>query len=279
MSNYFDGLIRASGLAAGSYPPVATDHGITEIEVQHDAPPAATLAATPVSTAPAMAEAPGTNTRQTGIDTPPPVAATTPVPVTLEPAARAPAVSIGAKYEELVSTQSKLAPSEPSARPYSDSQDLGQAMVHAALRWVVADAQIILASPEIAPMPSPTLPIPVVDMPSGAIAVPATPSVRGAEVPPAPTAATILSPKVLTPTRITPIGHPKSTVHLPHRPSTTLQPTAKEEAVEIAIGAIHLRVDSPPPQTVVQAPAPTPRPPVDRPPPRSALTRRALRRL
>lgn len=88
MSNYFDGLIRASGLAAGSYPLPAAYHGITEIEAQHDAPPAAIPAATPASPAPAVAEAEETNARQTGIDAPPPVAAATPAQAMVHAALR-----------------------------------------------------------------------------------------------------------------------------------------------------------------------------------------------
>ncbi|MGH8581315.1 MAG: hypothetical protein ACREWG_00705 [Gammaproteobacteria bacterium] len=154
-----------------------------------------------------------------------------------------------------MSTNSPQAPSEPSTRPQSDPQDVGQAMVHAALRWVTAEVQTPGAPTEIE------------------IALEQPPRAG-----PAPDAAT-RPPEALTPLRVAPI-RPSESIELPPPwASGKRRPATHEETVEIAIGAIHLRVDAPPPQTVVQAPAPTPRPTADRPPPRSALTRRVLRRL
>ncbi|MFH0344342.1 MAG: hypothetical protein ACHBNF_19985 [Chromatiales bacterium] len=252
MSNYFDGLIRASGLGPSSAPR-AGDHGITEVDAQHAAPPVAKPAATPAATAPAVAQAPTRNTRQTGIDTAPPVAAVTPTPVTLESPASVPPKSVADEHAEPVSTRTLLVPSGPSARPEPDAQDVGQAVVRAALRWVTADVQTQGArtETEIAREPAP----------------PAEP---------APDA----KPHMLQmPMRVEPVRHPETTDRLPHRPIVTHQPTAKEDVVEISIGAIHLRVDAPSPQTVVQAPVPTTRSAADRPPPRSALSRRVLRRI
>lgn len=228
MSNYFDALIRASGLAAGSQRPPAVYHGIIEIEAQHDAPPAAI-----------------------------------------------PAASIGDKDGGLVSTHSPLMPSDPDARPLSDSQDLGQAMVHAALRWVTADGDSPGALTAVALESAP--PNPVQALTTNNITAPARPAASQPGAEPM-TGVTTRLPEASIPLRVAPIRHPESTDRLPHRPSGTRQPPAKEEVVEVSIGAIHLRVDAPPPQTVVQAPAPPPRPPPDRPP-RSTLSRRTLRRL
>lgn len=227
MSNYFDGLIRASGLAAGSYPLPAAVHGMIEIEAQHDAPPTAI-----------------------------------------------PAASIGDKDEELVSTDSPLMPSDLDARPLSDSQDLGQAMVHAALRWVMADGDSPGALTAVALESAPPNPV---QASTNNITAPVRPAASQPGAEPM-TGVTTRLPEAPIPLRVAPIRHPESTDRLPHRPSGTRQPPAKEEVVEVSIGAIHLRVDAPPPQTVVQAPAPSPRPPPDRPP-RSTLSRRALRRL
>lgn len=279
MSDYFGSLIRASGLAAGSHPPVAADHGITEIEIQPDAPPAAI---TPVT------EGPRTNTQPTEIITPRPVA----TPTLPAPAIREHAAPPGTEHTELASDrplpaspapapdprgETSMAPGLPtspalSPRPQEAAPDPGQGMVHAALRWVTADVPSPSASTEVPPEPTP--PIPAQELTTHKITPPTRPSVNPPEAGPVP-GATTLPPEATIPLRVAPIRHPAST----YPPPPWASATRRDEEVEITIGAIHLRVDAPPPQTVVQAPAPIPRPPVDRPPPRSALTRRALRRL
>lgn len=286
MSNYFDGLIRASGLAAGSYPPVATGHGITEIEVQQDAPPATTSPVTQV---------PRTNTQRTEITTTPPVATTT-MPVS---AIREYSAPLRREYPELASDrplpvapasapdprgETSMAPGLPTPpasasgpRPQESAPDPGQAMVHAALRWVAADVQSLSASTEIALTPEPTPPIPAQELTTHKITPATRPSVSAPEAGPAP-GATTLPPEALTPLRVAPIRHLEPIDQPSPWASGTRRPASHDETVEITIGAIHLRVDAPPSQTVVQAPAPPPRPPVDRPP-RSALSRRALRRI
>lgn len=234
MSNYFDGLIRASGLAAGSYPPVAADHGITEIEVQHDAPPSAT---SPVT------EEPRTNDQRADFITPPPMA----TPTLPAPPIREDAAPPRKAYTGLASDRSLPASPAQSPQPQSDLPDLGQAMAHA-LRWVTADVESPSALTEIALEPAP------------------------------PNLPQALTTHGITPLRVAPIRQPESIDQTSPWASGTRRPATHDETVEISIGAIHLRVDAPPPQTVVQAPAPTPRPPADRPP-RSALSRRALRRI
>jgi hypothetical protein len=302
MSDYFGALIRASGLAAGTGPPVAADHGITEIEAQHDAPPAATSPVTagprrdtqgtevdhgiteievqhdaPPAAITPVTEGPRTDTEPTEIITPPPVA-----PPTLPaPAIREYSAPPGTAYTELASdrplaTSPLGSPLVSNPRPQEAASDPGQAMVHAALRWVTTDVPNPSASTEIAPDPTP--PIPAQELTTHKIAPPAKPSVTPPAAGPVPGAIT-LPPEAAIPLRVAPIRHPASTDQPPPWASAMRRPAGHDEEVEITIGAIHLRVDSPPPQTVVQAPAPTPRPPANRPPPRSALTRRALRRL
>ena len=65
--------------------------------------------------------------------------------------------------------------------------------------------------------------------------------------------------------------------HERNAPPEPVAPLARDEVVEFSIGAIHVRVDAPAAQTVAR-PATTPRA-VPAPPPRSALSRRALRRI
>lgn len=290
MSNYFDGLIRASGLAAGSYPPVAADHGITEIEAQHDASPAATSPVTagarrdtqgtehdaPPAAITPVAEGPRTNTQPTEIITPPPVA----TPTMPASAIREYGAPPRTERTELVSDRPLATPpaSASNPRPQSDLPDLGQAMVHTALRWVTAEVHTASALTEIEIAPERVPPKSAQALTTHGNTPPARPSVSPPEAQPVP-GATTLPPEAPIPLRVAPVRHPASTDQPPPWASATRRPATHDERVEITIGAIHLRVDSPPPQTVVQAPAPTPRPPVARPPPRSALTRRVLRRL
>lgn len=285
MSDYFGALIRASGLAAGTGPPVAADHGITEIEAQHDAPVAADHGITdievqrdaPPAAITAVAKEPRRDTQPTEIITPPRVA----TPTLPAPAIREYAAPSGTAYTALASdrplpTSPSGSPPASSPRPQEAAPKPGQAMVHAALRWVTADVPSPSASTEIAPEPTP--PIPAPKSTAHKITPPARPAISPPEAGPVP-GATTLPPEAPIPLRVAPIRHPASTDQPPPWASATRRPASHDEEVEITIGAIHLRVDSSPPQTVVQAPAPTPRPPADRPPPRSALTRRALRRL
>ncbi|SFO68894.1 hypothetical protein SAMN05216567_102104 [Variovorax sp. OK605] len=61
---------------------------------------------------------------------------------------------------------------------------------------------------------------------------------------------------------------------------TRAAPAAREEPIEVTIGAIHLHVDAPPPAAIAPAPSPPAAAPSLRTPaPRSALSRRALYRL
>jgi len=289
MSNYFDGLIRASGFALRTDPQVAADPVIIEIDVQTDAPPPAT---------PAVRAGARMDTQRSEIITPPPVAAPTlPKPAIREYAAPPRTEHTELAFDRPLPTspasapdprgETSMAPGLPTppasasnARPQAAAPDPGQAMMHAALRWVTAAVQSPSALTEIAltPEPTPPDPDPAQALTTHKITPPARPSVSPPEAGPVP-GATTLPPDAPIPLRVAPIRHPASTDQPPPWASGTRRPTTHDEEVEITIGAIHLRVDSPTPQTVVQAPAPTPRPPVDRPPPRSGLARRALRRL
>jgi len=65
-------------------------------------------------------------------------------------------------------------------------------------------------------------------------------------------------------------------------PLPPLAPPVRDEIVEVSIGAIHVRVDAPPAQTIARpalTPAASPRDAAAARPARSALSRRALRRI
>ncbi len=269
MRNYFDALVRASGRGVGIDPSAAADHGIAEIQVQHDAPPAAT---SPVMAGPRM------DTQRSEIITPPPVV----TPTLQGPAIREYSAPPSTSYTEVASDRSL--PTSPSGsapvsspRPQAAAPDPGQAMVHAALRWVTADVGSPGALTEIALTPEPTPPIPAQELTTHKITPATMPSVSAPEAQPV-AGATALLPEALTRLRVAPIRHLEPIDQPSPWAIGTRRPASHDETVEITIGAIHLRVDAPPPQTVVQAPVPTSRPPADRPP-RSALTRRALRRI
>ena len=266
MIDYFGALIRSSGLSVDSdvsagtpaetpLDPAATDYGLVEFEIQRDTTPAAT----PAVPAQAAEHAPHTGAaemRQTAI---------------------APA---RAAYVERAPARSLPASSESIARQQSHTPDLGQAMVHAAMRWVAVDTHNAITSPEIVPMPRPTPPVPAMKVASHRASALTTPLVNVEEVRTVPRATTPLPPKVVTPIRVESIEHPGSIDRAAQRATGATRPVPHEEVVEISIGAIHLRVDAPPSQTVAQAtPAPASRAMADRAPMRSGLARRALRRI
>ncbi len=281
MSDYFGALIRASGLAGRIDPPLAANHGITEIEVQQDAPPARTSPVTQV---------PRTNTQRTEIMTTPPVATTT-MPAS---AIREYSAPPRTEHTELASDrplpasapeprgETSMAPGLPTApvsasspRPQETAPDPGQAMVQAALRWVAAGDQTASSTiaPDITPSPPKAPQALAADQPSP----PARSIVSRPLVEPASPTAKL--PELAMPTRAAPIRQMEAKEQALPPVRGTRRADSREETVEVTIGAIHLRVDAPPPQTVVQSPLPTPRSTADRPPPRSALSRRALRRI
>lgn len=77
-----------------------------------------------------------------------------------------------------------------------------------------------------------------------------------------------------------PSNHRRSAASPSAERRTRAAPAAREEPIEVTIGAIHLHVDAPPPATIAPAPnPPAAAPSLRTPAPRSALSRRALYRL
>jgi hypothetical protein len=169
----------------------------------------------------------------------------------------------------------------------SPTPDVAQALVRAAMRWVAAGTP-------------PVSPVPISDVAHGV--PPREPTVRPAEehtsslatprLPgrdddgpsespdrvPAPQAPLTLPLSVA----IAATPQPFRASLIPPAPLPPAAPSVRDEIVEVSIGAIHVRVDAPPAQTVAR-PALTPAagaPGAARPgPARSGLSRRALRRI
>lgn len=170
-------------------------------------------------------------------------------------------------------------------RPLEASPVRGDELIRAAMRWVAADTHVsAVAQPG-------ALSLPTIDVgeissdaprnePAIALVTPRDDE-DDAEAPPTNAiVATPTGPMVATPERAVPT---RRSMHVPDQarvPSITTAPAPREDVVEVSIGAIHVRVDAPAAQTVV-SPAATPfGPPVGHTPPaRSALSRRALRRI
>ena len=126
-------------------------------------------------------------------------------------------------------------------------------LVRAAMQWVAADTQHARSVAQVVPPRGQSLPAPGEE--AGVIPTTQTLGERGVDIPPQ------------TPAHATPAV-----------PDT---PLARDEVVEISIGAIHVRVDAP--AQTIASPAATPPAAARRgttaTPPRSALSRRALRRI
>jgi hypothetical protein len=163
--------------------------------------------------------------------------------LTVEPAAARPSGILAAAPAPQPVTSAVPAP-QPNPKH-------GEDLVQAALRWVAADpAQADAAR---------ALPDPLLDPLSDPLRV-APP----AAIPPTPPVASLPQPAARL-------------VETPAARRTERVVPAAEAPLEVTIGAIHLRVDPPTPQTVAQAaPSATPAAPST---PHSALSRRSLRRI
>jgi hypothetical protein len=289
MSDYFDALMRTSGLSGGSSRPAAAsispgpattpeDHGIQEIEEQRVVPAAPPLSVLPPR-APgrgaAPGEAPATAARRDPEERTPdppltrPEAPGRPVPLPNQPEPPHPSALAGERtgdragperFPQLQPVQpvQPVQPEPPSAHPAS-----GPARLQAALHWIAAGERLgdtgVAAEPERAPLsaaaiPSPDAPRPGAEGPAGE-SPPARPG-REAGVPAA------LPARVLEPRRPRP------------------EP-AREDVVAVSIGAIHLRLEASQPTVAVAPSAPVP-PTAAAPAPAtagSALSRRVLWRI
>lgn len=278
MSDYFAALMRASNLFASSAVP--TPEAPLELGVEVPAPPlpatpaphpaptetqaavAASEASTPAAPVPQPAPA-----RQSHDHSRP---ATSAIRSTVAPGSRAEAATLSP-----AAAQSPLPvvalPRDGGPRPPQPDE-----RVQAAMRWVASDPQ--LAPPvQQTPKHRPAMtdiadsdPTPFAAFLHETIAPldpPRSPLDRDAASAPLPA----------------PMAMPVQTVEPARRHAEPeAQVSAAEELLEIAIGAIHLRVEAPAPRTLARpatpaAPAQQPAAPAS--PTRSGLSRRALRRL
>jgi hypothetical protein len=250
--DYFGALLRSAGHAMTATPAVmqAAGDDLVEFDVEREAPrPEARREATP-------APAPS---RTSAL---PPVVA----PVALQ---RADGELPPLPFRDTQSPATHDVPSSPQT-PLVDASPPLHAVVHAALTWVAADPRM-RAMPGTSAQEDP--PPPAAFEPS----TPAQPAEDASEEIEHLAPAHADAPDTLPAQR--PRNATRATSERRARSSTPAAPP-REEVIEISIGAIHLRVDAPAPQTIVAAPAPAPAAaPVRAPTPRSPLSRRALYRL
>src|SRR5262249_5839412 len=265
MSGYFDALMRSSGLTNEGPGPATASLQSNALEVAAD-PGAPTMEARAVA-APPM--------RPAAIRDAEPAEPVAPLPQRQERAVHQP----GHERDD-VELHRRNAPEArveltTTPRVRSDARstpDLSARLVRAAVRWIAADTSgagsVSLRAPSAAPAREDARPIPTAVPDNVREATPiATPMVveataaprEPAHVPPPVEAARAVEPRQ---------------VHT--------APVARDETVEISIGSIHVRVDAPPAQTIARPAMPSP---VNNPsrvgglPERSALSRRALRRI
>jgi hypothetical protein len=283
MSGYFGALMRSTGMAIGDRAPAMTADVPRGLELNVEHVPAATPAATPAPS-PRIAPAPL------------PVA---PVASLLNPPAPAthPTRSMDARVDEVpavpvaepsrsraTAERDSDEPRRPAPLVNQPKPDPGQALVKAAMRWVAADAQNVRTPAHVVTPPDPPLAIgdhvraeatdrrpQRLELPTIEVAPPPTTTTSG----PAPSKAV----EVRVPAEVLPVPNRRT----PPAPTLAPQPPlARDEVIEVSIGAINVRVDAPAAQTVARPAAPAPAPVTRRatsPIARSALSRRSLRRI
>jgi hypothetical protein len=275
MSGYFGALMRSSGMAIAARPPTRTPIDPRVMEIDFERP-----AALPAPAAPTA------STLQ-------PVTAT---PVSVPAPSVEPTRGMQAPDEHVHDVHARPVPEQAHTRATPDrgvdplaarpsraveppQRDLGQAVVRAAMRWVAAetphartDAPLTmdrqLASPDRG----------VEDLNTIA------PRAHRLDVEtpePNATPARTISKEVKTTEPIVAHAVPMPAARLTPSLPTPVAPVARDEVVEVSIGAIHVRVDAPQVQTVAR---PSASPPAlarraTASQTRSALSRRALRRI
>lgn len=290
MSDYFGALIQASGLSVEgetasrrnivSYdPPPPTDHGIMEVAEQirianHESSVTRTMPFEPVRGRTDVAAQDSSVGPEVGV---------TPIPSVVEkarPATTVPMVEVQAADpfvgERPAIDEAPHRTSEPSQFHSMEPPRAGAAMVQAALRWVVSGEGHAQAASESESVPMRQV----------------SPSVMPKEVQASDRSEASMSKFVskerlesfpsslLVPPGRTQGAEDPVTLHdsIPHRGVQAHDP-ANENAVEVTIGSINVRVDAPPQQAVAAtAPSPTDRN-VPESPPRSGLSRRTLWRI
>jgi hypothetical protein len=285
MSGYFDALIRSSGMTIGRDKPALTPVVPAALEVGFDGSTTGTEphAVLPVSTPHEPLVPPDVRDA---------MARTAPLrkqgrverhtPEALETApAPARSATEGA-------VQSPQRPSVPPMEP--PMPDPGHALVHAAMRWVAGGTPLVGSDRAVGPISDIAPGVPgwrhsVSAAHGDGSAIPTKKlrrneddgrleSLNGAPATPAPLKVSAgESAEKPVPIRASLV---------PPAPPAQVAPPVHDEVVEVSIGAIHVRVDAPRAQTVAR-PAPTPAGHAagvaPNRPARSALSRRALRRI
>jgi hypothetical protein len=316
MTDYFDALIRASGLAAERRPAAAgsettaMEPGVTsvaatelnELDVEQVAapvervePPAASAEPSPALPAPA---APVSGRDQTRNEPVVSTARDAVPPVTDDDVAREPQTS---STPSAAPTDAGPAPPPRGAAAPLDHAAIASSrerIVRAALDWVAADPMRLAIPPPAAPgSPAPSPPQARERAPR-----PARPQAREDSVRPDSGASEIRPQARLAVGQVEPAppftpGEPPSLAvtpraqrGIPIEPASAIErpapraiadhgPRQQNEVVEVSIGAIHVRVDAPAPPPAAPAP-PAPRTPLPASRPGlDGLRRRALRRI
>jgi hypothetical protein len=267
MSDYFGALIRSSGMAFGGRASARSHDEASVDEIDVERGPAAMPSRTgQTASGPAHAVAPR-------------AAAHSDAPRT--PAADTDGVRAGFSGTEHARGRAGADVDRQGARSVETTPALGQARVRAAVQWVADDPQHVRGVTQVVPPhgqgwparaeeTSATAATQALDEPDVAV-----PVQRGTK-PTSPPADLVAREPVVA--GALPVHPARPTAPAP-RP---VAPLAHDEIVEISIGAIHVRVDAPAAHTLARSPATRPADaprglPV--PPPRSALARRALRRI
>jgi len=257
MSDYFDGLMRSSGLPLGQAPvlgPSPRDAApLTEIDVE--VPAAAPLIGPLDVTAqavqhafaalPVLAPAPASAELPPQVDEVKPSPAAAPPASALAPLAAFPAVEPTMSRERITQAAMRWVAAGPAQAPTDPVPADTTPATSAEMRPVEPPASIATATPSDPPRPPESVPT----------------IARRIESPPPPAV-----PEARLPSRAVVVPTPQAT------------PPTHEDALHVSIGAIHLRVEAPLPPALQAAPAR--RLPASVPvTPRSGLSRRALRRI
>jgi hypothetical protein len=277
MSDYFAALMRASGL----FTQAATPASDAPLELDVETPvPGATLAPAPrpEPSIPRNMEIRGTlaTIEPPTVDTPAPREMA--VDNSLEPGRPVANAQSDppAQFQHRAPTQSQPASPAPQSEighhENPGAPDRADDPVRAAMRWVAADPQVpapreraqagLLETPETGRSPLDAERPESTHQPNPT----RLPDVQATKTTPRPES---LSMPVAVTQPATPRVEPEAAGRVP------------EETLEISIGAIHLRVEAPAPQTLarpVAPPARTQQPAAPAPSTRSGLSRRALRR-
>ena len=266
MSTYFRALMRASGLAAADARPETARHAMDSSGLD----PAVEAGAIARETIPETVSQP--TDRSFAPPAAPPMANVsraaefTTSPTQIPPKDAAPTGhSQASNGRDAGDRPRDERPSEAASIPSEHATQ--EAELLAALRWVRADPQ--LAGTE----ETRDLNVRAIEVEGAAPA--------GAEASP-PTTQTIAHEKPPTIAHAT-HAYPTSPVTQGRSPTFDRMPAHAQEVIEVSIGAIHVRVDAPPPSARVAPSASTLRPKARsdavHKPPRSGLARRALRRI